>query len=296
VSVGSRPGVAVALAAAVLAFPASGVIPKAERIAAAAARANQSASRSQALQLDLTLRVADREPIGTGKLVTHPTGLARLELRDAAGRVERHLLLGTEHSASRNGSELEKPREFLPPLFLLQVDSPATLEQALADYGLDVRAASLAPCGQQLCYVLGDPTRVPPPPAPTPEELAAMVESAPREGFLFDTPANPAPSPTIWIETRTFEIVRIELGRGVSIAFGSVADFGGVRFPGSIAIQEPEREPVRFDVLGVTAVNAPAAGFSRVWLLTPDEDEPRRDGDAPRAPAAPGAPLGPPAR
>jgi hypothetical protein len=267
------------------------VIPKAARIAAAAARANQSDARSQALQIDLTLRVADREPIGTGKLVTHPTGLARLELRDAAGRVERHLLLGTEHSASRNGSELENPREFLPPLFLLQVDSRATLEQALADYGLDVGAASLAPCGLQLCYVLGDANRVPPAPSPTPEELAELEESAPpREGFLFDTPANPAPSPTIWIETRTFEIVRIELAGGVSVAFGSLTDFGGVRFPDFIAIQEPEREPVRFDVLGVTAVNAPAAGFSRVWLLTPDEDE--AGGDVPRAPASPGPPLG----
>ena len=115
-----------------LALPVAAFVPKADRIAKATANANRAAARSQALQLDITLRVADREPIGSGKLVTHPTGLARLELRDAADRTERHLLLGTEHSASRNGRTLDRPRAFLPPLFFLQVDSPATLEQALS--------------------------------------------------------------------------------------------------------------------------------------------------------------------
>ena len=286
------------VAVLLLALPATGVVPRADRIARAAAEANRTSGRDQALQLDLTLRVADREPIGTGKLVTHPTGLARLELRDAAGRTERHLLLGTEHSASRGGSELDEPRAFLPPLFLLQVDSPATFEQALADYGLDLSAAALAPCGTRICYVLGDPARVPPPlPGEESgeededgEEIAAVFGQEEEEDtpdFFFDeTMRDPVPPPTLWVDSRTFEIVRIESRSGVAVEFGPTADYGGVRFPDAITIHEPEREPVRFDILGVTAVNAPAAGFTRVWLLTPA-------GDAQEAsPKAPASPMG----
>jgi hypothetical protein len=274
-----------------LGVPASAFVPEAERIARAAAKANEAASRSQALQLDLTLRVAGREPIGSGKLVTHPTGLARLELRDAAGRVERHLLIGTDHDASRNGEELERPRAFLPPLFLLQVDSPATFQQALLDFGLDLDSAALAPCGKSVCYVLGDPSRVAPPP-PTPEELAEMEAKAeamgtpllerklpePKDEVVLeieeapDAPARPAPS--LWVDTRTFEIIRIESRGGIIVEFGPLVAFGEVRFPDSITIQEPEREPIRFDILAVTPVNASAAGFQRAWLMTPPEPEP----------------------
>lgn len=276
-------------ASALLVLPAvvHAVIPKADRIARAAAKANKAASRSQALQIDLTLRVAGREPIGSGKLVTHPTGLARLELRDAADRRERHLLLGTEHSASRNGEELEEPRAFLPPLFLLQVSSPTTLRQALADFGLDLQAAGLAPCGTALCYVLGDPARVVPPPADPAGSVDAAGAEADRagaeqkkeprrDGFFFETMSEPDPPPTVWIDSQSFEILRIESRSGVAVDFGPRADFGEIRFPGHIVIHEPQRDPVRFDIQGVTAVNAPAAGFSRDWLLAPPPTEPSR--------------------
>jgi hypothetical protein len=284
------------------ALVAQGVVPKANRIARATAKANRAAARNQALQLDLTLRVADREPIGSGSLVTHPTGLARLELRDAADRTERHLLLGTEHAASRNGNELEAPREFLPPLFLLQVDSPATLEQALADYGLDLGAAALAPCGKSICYVLGDPSRVAPPP-PTPEERAWMEaarqagdplepeadaeEPAAPGGFFSETFSDEASSPSVWVDSKSFEIVRIESRSGVIVEFAPAVDFSGIRFPDSITIHEPERDSVRFDILGVTAVNAAAAGFTRAWLLAPTTNPERSGDNDDRVPAAP---------
>jgi hypothetical protein len=289
-------------ASCLLVVPASAVVPEAERIARATAKANKAAARSQALQLELTLRVAERDPIGAGKLVTHPTGLARLELRDAADRVERHLLVGTEHDASRDGEELERPRAFLPPLFLLQVDSPATFEQALSDFGLDVEAAALAPCGKRVCYVLGDPARVAPPPPPTPEELAEMEAVEARgesvRGQIIelepdieepdpDAPARPVPS--LWVDTRTFEIVRIESRGGIVVEFGPTVEFGDVRFPDFFTIQEPEREPIRFDILGVTPVNAPAAGFQRAWLMTPPEPDPD---SRPEPAAAPEAPSG----
>lgn len=272
-----------------LALPVAAFVPKADRIANATTLTNDAAARGQALQLDLTLRVADREPIGSGKLLTHPSGLARLELRDANGDTERHLLLGNEHSASRNGRRLDQPRAFLPPLFFLQVDSLDTFEQALSGFGLDLEAASLAPCGEALCYVLGDASRVAPPLVVATEieddepgdvgelEEAASVElepvAVPEEETGDPVPDQaempPAgPEPTIWVDSKTFEIVRIESRGGVTVDFGSATTFGEIRFPESITIHEPGSEAVRFDVLGVLPVSVPAAEFSHVWLFT----------------------------
>ncbi len=273
---------AAAIGACLCALPALSFIPKAERVANATAKANAAGSRAQALQLDLTLRVADRDPIGTGTLVTHPNGLARLELRDAADRVERHLLIGAEHTASRGGDELRKPRAFLPPLFLLQADSPETLRQALSDYGLDVEAISLAPCGPRVCYLLGDPLQVAPPP-PTEEELAELAElleagevpepPPPRPTRSDRDDSEPSP-PAVWIDTLSFEIVRMQSQTGVDVELGPFVAFDSVRFPESIMIREPGREPVHLDIRKVTPVNAPAADFGRAWLLAPpDSDE-----------------------
>ena len=277
------------LAIIVLASATPAFVPQAERIALATAKANAAASRSQALQLDLTLRVAGREPIGTGTLITHPSGLARLELRDAAGRLERHLRVVTEYAASRNGEELERPRAFLPPLSFLQVDSPATLQQALVGYGVEFEAASVAPCGTRICYVLGDPARVAPPP---PEPLEPTDQSPATHDEPRDEPepsaapaAEAAPIPTIWIDSQSFEIVRIDAQSGVVVRFGPIVEFDDIRFPDSITIDEPEREPVRFDILGITAVNAPAAGFSRSWLLTPPGNRPEEQSLPPTTPA-----------
>jgi len=283
-----------ALVLLVLALPVSAVVPKAERIAKATANANQAAARAQALQLELLLRVGERDPIGSGRLVTHPTGLARLELRNAGDLTERHLLLGNEHLASRNGRTLDAPRAFLPPLFFLQVDSPATLAQALSDFGLDLEAASLAPCGQTVCYVLGDASRMAPPwvPPVDPEEREEELDESevveePAVGVLLDAAPpeavplaerlreaeSDAPQPTLWVDTRTFEIVRIEAGSGVAVDFGPTVAFGEVRFPDSITIREPDRTAVRFDIQGVVPVNAPAAEFGQRWLLAPTGEE-----------------------
>ena len=280
-----------------LALPVAAVVPKADRIAEATVKANQAAARSQALQLELMLRVGEREPVGSGQLVTHPTGLARLELRDAGDLTERHLLLGNEHLASRNGRTLDEPRAFLPPLFFLQVDSPATFAQALSDFGLDLEAASLAPCGKSVCYVLGDASRMAPPwvPPVEPEEAegeevepgeefadAALREEDPSDALEGRTSEAPpaeegeapsdGPQPTLWVDTRTFEIVRIEAPSGVSIDFGPAAVFGAVRFPDSITIHEPGRIAVRFEIEDVVPVNAPAAEFGHRWLLAPSAD------------------------
>ena len=81
------------------------------------------------------------------------------------------------------------------------------------------------------------------------------------------------PAPTIWVDVKTFEIVRIESRTGVAVDFGPTIAFGEVRFPDSITIREPERAPVRFDIQGVVPVNAPAAEFTHSWLLAPMAEE-----------------------
>jgi len=247
----------------VLALPARSFIPQAERVEKATAKANKASGRAQALQLELTLRVAERDPIGTGILVSHPTGLARLELRDGQGRIERHLLLGTEHSASRDGTEIESPRAFLPPVFLLQGDSTLALRSAMTSFGLDVEAIALAPCGKKVCYIVGDPARVPPPPPPSEEELEALAKA--------EMDAAEAARDLPPVETERFEIVRVDSREGVTVEFGPVIVFGDVRFPRWLTVREPGREVVRLDFLQVVPVNAPAAVFKRSWLLRSPE-------------------------
>lgn len=151
--------------------PAAAFIPKANRIAGAVAQVNRASGRTQALRIQLSMRFGDGEPVAAGELVTHPTGLARLELRAANELVERHLLQGSDHIASRRGELLAAPRPFLPPLFLLQADEAVTLRAALSSYGIDADLVGLALCEEEECFVLGDPARVPP---PTEEELAAI--------------------------------------------------------------------------------------------------------------------------
>lgn len=266
-------------------------VPSGARIAKATARENREALRTQALRIALSLRVAEREPIATGSLVIHPSGLARLELRDGSGRVERHLLVGTEHTASSEGEELDTPRSFLPPLFLLQASSEQALEQALLDFGMDALAVALAPCLSRVCFVVGDPSRVAPVPA---ESEGSGEESAPddlemgspgdREEELPDL-AHAWPTATLWIDAETFEIVRIESRAGVVTELGPYVAWGEVRLPNSITIEEPGREPVHLEFETVTPVNAPAAEFGRAWLLGPTPSPPDESSLSPAEPA-----------
>jgi len=256
------------LSACVLAVGSAGAfVPQAERVVKAVGETNRAAGRSRAMQLELSMGIGERDGVATGVLVTHPTGLARLELRGSPELVERHLLQGAEHRASRNGRPLQDPWAFLPPLFLLQASSPVTLSAALASFGIDERAIGLAPCGDRDCYVLGDPDRVPPPPEPVPDASGA----APRTEPLFVAGGGDASVlyPTLWIDTQTFEVRRVDSADGVRVFLGPPAAFGKLRVPGWLRIQQPGKAPVRFDVVEAAVVNAPAAAFSESWLLAP---------------------------
>lgn len=288
------------------------VVPAPERLAGAVAETNKAAGRSEAIKLELTMAIGDRVDVGEGELVSHPTGLARLELRGAGGLVERHLLRGTERLATRNGARLPDARFFLPPVFLLQVDSGAALRAALESFGVKVDLVGLAPCADLDCYVVGDPVRaVPRPPYPpirgreeevdAAHSVALGHEDVPLLRFtgsatLLDDgrgggrdAESPPPSdhgpvayPTLWIDQESYDIRRLASRSGTRVTFGPEAVFDDLQVPSWIRIEEPGKSPVQFRVLRATKVSAPASAFGEDWL------------DAPIIPASdPGAPAAP---
>jgi hypothetical protein len=237
------------LAGALTASPAGAGIPSAQRIADEVASGNRAAGRAEPLWLDVTLRIGEGEPVAQGVLATHPTGLARLELRSARGFVERHLVQGSEYGASRDGRLLEQPRPFLPPVYLLQTVSGAALQAALGSFGVAADAAALGLGDDHDCYVLGG--RAP---------RGAGDEAASR--------------PSLWVDLDTFEVVRIDRGDGVSFRFGPSERFGAVRLPRWISIEVPGQPPARLEIVKVAPANAPAAGFTTEWLLAVPEPPP----------------------
>jgi len=187
----SRSGVLVGVAAGGLALFVGSIalafIPQADRVLQAVAELNRSSGRTQGIQLDLTMRVGDRPPVAQGELVSHPSGLARLELKGFSGRLERYLLVGRELTASRDGQPLERPRPLLQPFFLLQADSGTTLRVALETFGVLHDVIGLAPCGDDDCFVIGDPRLAAP--LPPPETGETGIEAGP--GRLGDVLVDP---------------------------------------------------------------------------------------------------------
>lgn len=235
----------VALLAGVLVGPpARAVIPSIQKIADAVAETNRAAGRTAPLLIDVTLRIGDSPPLATGVLATHPTGLARLELHSNQGFVERHLLQGSEYTASRDGELLRSPRPFLPPVFLLQSSSGAALRAALSSFGVSASDVALGLADDHDCYVLGG--RLP----------------------LTDT-GEERRLPSVWVDTDTFDVVRIDRQDGVRFRFGPPGTFDKIQVPAWISIEAPGQDPVRLDVVRAAKADAPAAAFSTDWLLAP---------------------------
>ena len=236
-----------AVGVALLALPALAAVPTGPRIATAVAEANQGSGRAGALLLNVALRVSDREgaPVATGVIATHPTGLARLELESSEGFVERHLLQSAEYQASRNGSILEDPHPFLPPVFLLQASSGEALSAALRSYGVAESEVVLGRVDDRDCYVFG-----------------GRILGAPQgeETFL----------PSLWIDMVTFEPVRIVRADGVEYQLGPSTVFGSIRIPTWVEIVEPSGLRARLEVTRVAAATAAAASFQRDWLTAPE--------------------------
>jgi hypothetical protein len=285
-------GASVLLAATFLFSAAAAArIPEADRVVDAIARANRAANRSQPLRVDLLVRIAEGPVIAQGELETRPSGVARLELRGAAGLRERHLLDSKGRSAARNGEPVEDPRAFLLPIFLLQAGSGEALQGLLAHFGIDPGLLGLGLCGDANCYVLGDPVRTPPPfvvpwvlpPAIEEEDSDAAGDVPPEAAAEPASPAAPLPvveAPealpaafgSFWVETQRFEPRRLRSPAGTRVVFGATVAFGSQRFPAWFEIQEPGQGPVRFEVQGVQPSRLSPADFSQAWLREPSGD------------------------
>jgi hypothetical protein len=232
------------LLGAALALAAAAAIPTASKIAEAVAEANQMSARVEPLIIDVALRVGEDGPAAQGQLATHPTGLARLELRSDANFVERHLLQGDDYRASRDGQLLEKFHPFLPPVFLLQATSGAALAAALESFGVSEQEVVLGRMGDHDCYVFGG--RLPGPPD--------------AERLL----------PSLWVDIESYDALRIVRADGVEYRLGPVSVYDGIRLPRWIEIVTPNQFRARLEVLRAAPANAPAAAFQFDWLITPD--------------------------
>ncbi|MFP6656443.1 MAG: hypothetical protein VCB25_12525 [Myxococcota bacterium] len=164
-----------------LASAAAAFIPPAPRALKEIAKVNRASNRTKLIQLELTMRAGESETAFPAEMLSHPSGLARMEIRGEGGHVDRYLLSGTEFAATRDGRQLENPKAILPPLFPLQAFSETTLEAALETLGVEVRWIGLAPCGEQDCFVIGDPRLA----APLPP---AIVESVIEESDALTDP------------------------------------------------------------------------------------------------------------
>lgn len=236
-----------AWAACLLAAPALAALPAADRVTGAVAGANRTARRAAPLELAVELVRGGSEVVGTGTLVAHPSGLARLELRGAGGLVERHLLLGSAHQASRNGQPLPDPQPFLPPLQLLQAGSAAALESALGQLGAAAGELALGRAEESDCYVLGG------------------REPGPDRG--------PPRRAALWVDLRSFEAVRVDRADGVRFRLGPPSVFGEIRFPAWIGMEAPAEEEVRLVVRSAARSGVGPSEFRSEWLSGPAAGE-----------------------
>ena len=265
-------------------------VPTADRTLKAIAKVNRASGRTMAIQLELTMRVGDGGPIAAGELISHPSGLARLELRGYGGRVDRYLLSGSELLAARDGRRLDRPQPMLQPFFLLQPATETTLRAALETFGVQSEWIGLAPCGEQDCFVIGDPRlAVPlasPPEGPADDEKEGLDDPLGLSGSARGFDQNPlsggdrlagpflalpedALIPRFWVDTRELQVRRIDRSGGVFTVFGPMVRFEKLEVPAWFEIHEPGAQTIRFDVDRAIQVNAPPQAFSRKWLLAP---------------------------
>lgn len=256
---GPGPGrLALAACALWLAASAWAAIPAAYKVAGAVAETNEASGRAGPLLLDVSLRVAGGGAQARGQIATHPTGLARLELEGPSGFVERHLLLGDDYRASRDGEMLASPHPFLPPVFLLQATSGATLSAALSSFGVMADVMVLGRMGDHDCFVFGG------------RSPAGGPEGAPLR-------------PSLWVDMQSFDALRMVRSDGTEYVLGPMRVFDGIRVPAWIEIRG-ETLRARLEIEGATRAAAPAAAFQTDWLTSPVPAPGTRADEAARLP------------
>ena len=232
---------AAALLVALLPLPLRAFVPAPEKLTDAAARANFSHGRTGGLRLDVALftelPARGLEPIATGQLLTVPArSAARLDLVGRNGVRERHLWTGARARTWRDGARLADARALLPPLYLLQFRYGRSLRTALQSLGVDLERAGLARSDVHDCFVVG----------------GRNPGSAP-EGF--------ARHASVWLDSYSYEIVRIDLASGSRFRFGPVVDFGDRRLPSWVALEEEGREQLYLAVRGAAQAQLTAGDF-----------------------------------
>jgi hypothetical protein len=239
-----RNALKVGIALCVGAASAGAAVPSAEKIADAVAETNRLSGRSGPVLLEVTLRIGDGESVERGKLASHPTGLARLELRRFGGVIERHLLQGNSYIASRDGQLWNPPHPFLPPTFFLQAESGAAFRAALASYGVASGEVVLGRVADRDCYVFG----------------GRLPRGAKGEERML---------PSVWVDMESFQIAQIDRPGGVRFRFGPMTVFEGIQAPSWIEVVTPGQPDARLDVVRVAPASAPAAAFGMGWLTAP---------------------------
>lgn len=238
---GLAHGLASATALLLLAGVSTAAVPGPEKIARAIAKANAVSGRSAPLLLHVRLRIDGAEPSAEGELAVHPSGLARLELRNRWGFVERHLLQSNDHQASRDGEILTDPHPFLPPIFLLQTGSGEALTAALASFGVAEQQVVLGRIGRHDCYVFG----------------GRLAGRTPGQEHLL---------PSLWVDQVSYDPLRIVRADGVEYRLGPIRVYDGIRVPSWIDIQTPRGLRARLEITAATHADAPAALFQPDWL------------------------------
>ncbi len=230
---------ALALAVLLVAAAAAAYVPGADRIANEVAKMNRAAGRDAPLELRVDLRMGDVDAVlASGTLVSDPRGASRLELRSPRGTWERHLRRGSELLATRDGEPLERPRPFLPPLYLLQAGSGGALRGGLVDLGGRSGEVGLGYQGPADCWVLGGRRR-----GEAPAERTAL-----------------------WIDQETLEAVRLDVGGGVSFLLGPPQQFGKLQVPQWIDVHVGDQFLARLSVRGARKTRVSPGSFASQWL------------------------------
>lgn len=210
------------LAAGWLPRSARAFVPDGEKLTNAAGRANFEAKRTGPLRLDVALftdvPAEGVEAIATGSLLSDPNegGRVKLDLTGGNGVREVQLLSGARVQAWRDGERLERPRIMVPPLALLQVRYGRSLRRALSRLGVAYTATDLARLGDDDCFVLGGE-----PPGVASERFASRAAA--------------------WLDSYTYDILRVDRSDRVRFRFGPSRRFGELRLPAWVVVEEEGR-------------------------------------------------------
>jgi hypothetical protein len=170
-------------------------------------------------------------PIARGELLADPAGAARLELFHTAGFVERQLRRPSGLAASRDGKPLDDPHPLAPPLWLLQAGTGGELLARAGELGAAPAAIALGYDGARDCYVIGGVSG----------------------------------GPSVWIDTETYQVARVDLADGSKVRFLAWSSRGGALLPTVIEIETADLTLTLELTSAAPATPVPGA-FSDAWL------------------------------